>query len=57
VRQLCAGFQVQCIRKAALSSGDARKSATARRRIGVAYQFRELIDTWQWCAGTPPEVR
>jgi len=28
-----------------------------KRRIGVAYQFRELIDPWQWCAGTLPEVR
>jgi hypothetical protein len=34
-----------------------RRRATAKRRIGVSYQFRELIDPWQWCAGTVPEIR
>jgi len=26
-----------------------RRRATARRRIGVAYQFRELVDPGKWC--------
>ncbi len=25
-----------------------RRRATAPRRIGVAYRFRELIDPWNW---------
>ena len=26
-----------------------RRRATAKRRIGVAYQFRELADPGKWC--------
>jgi hypothetical protein len=25
-----------------------RRRATAKKRIGVSYNFRELIDPWQW---------
>ena len=25
-----------------------RRRATAKKRIGVSYRFRELIDPWQW---------
>ena len=25
-----------------------RRRATVRRRIGVSYQFRELVDPWEW---------
>lgn len=30
-----------------------RRRATARKRIGVPYLFRELIDPWQWLSLTP----
>jgi hypothetical protein len=30
-----------------------RRRATARKRIGVPYRFRELIDPWQWLSLTP----
>jgi hypothetical protein len=29
-----------------------RRRATAKKRIGVSYRFRELIDPWQWLALT-----
>jgi hypothetical protein len=29
-----------------------RRRATAKRRIGVPYRFRELIDPWQWLSLT-----
>jgi hypothetical protein len=29
-----------------------RRRATAKRRIGVAYRFRELVDPWQWLSLT-----
>jgi hypothetical protein len=29
-----------------------RRRATAKRRIGVAYQFRQLVDPGQWCPGS-----
>jgi hypothetical protein len=25
-----------------------RRRATAKKRIGVSYRFRELVDPWQW---------
>jgi hypothetical protein len=29
-----------------------RRRATARKRIGVPYRFRELIDPWEWLSLT-----
>jgi hypothetical protein len=29
-----------------------RRRATAKKRIGVSYRFRELIDPWQWLTMT-----
>jgi hypothetical protein len=31
-----------------LVSRTLRRRATARKRIGVGYRFRELIDPWEW---------
>jgi hypothetical protein len=30
-----------------------RRRATAKKRIGVPYRFRELSDPWQWLSLTP----
>lgn len=30
-----------------------RRRATAKKRIGVPYRFRELIAPWQWLSLTP----
>lgn len=34
-----------------------RRRATAKRRIGVAYEFRELIDPSMWCLDRFPNLR
>lgn len=36
-----------------LVQNNLRRRATARKRIGVPYRFRELIDPWQWLSLTP----
>src|SRR5262249_37283587 len=44
------------LRYSAPTSGEARqllrktlrKRASARKRIGVSYRFRELVDPWEW---------
>ncbi len=52
------GSPGRCLRYVAGDEADARKlvqrslrrRATAPRRIGVPYRFRELTDPWQWMA-------
>jgi hypothetical protein len=53
--------QGRCLRYVAENEVEARKivhhclcrRATAKKRIGVPYRFRELIDPWQWLSLTP----
>ncbi len=50
------GAPGRCLRYAAADQAEAKKlvhhslrrRATAKKRIGVSYHFRELIDPWQW---------
>jgi len=46
----------RCLRYVAADEAEARKlvhktlcrRATAKKRIGVSYRFRELVDPWEW---------
>ena len=52
------GSPGRCLRYVASDEAEARtlvqrslrRRATAPRRVGVPYRFRELIDPWQWRA-------
>jgi hypothetical protein len=34
--------------RCSIASSPLRRRATARKRIGVSYRFRELVDPWEW---------
>lgn len=50
------GTRGRCLRYAVNDEAEARnlvhrtlrRRGTAKKRIGVSYRFRELIDPWQW---------